>query len=161
MISLLLILFSFYFVWESFQDPVETFMLGSLFSIILHLFLCLILNIFDIGFTESRNNHSTPIYSLNNSQSIQGSFFLGTGHIQQTENYFMFTKDERGGYSRVTIPVQNASLFLGTQTPELKWQEINYVVSGWVSFIPFSRTERTKYDIFVPENTIIQKFEVK
>lgn len=48
----------------------------------------------------SREDHSYEIYSLRNTDNMQGSFFLGSGSINQREYYYMFAKNKRGGFIR-------------------------------------------------------------
>lgn len=111
---------------------------------------------------QFRTNCSTEIISLSNSQSISGSFFLGSGVIDSTEYYFTFKKDSDGAFNRWKIPAYSARLFLtNSQSPKIIWQRIYYGAPKWLTFLSRSEDRDTIYDIYVPENTIIQKFEVK
>ena len=110
----------------------------------------------------SRVNHVSPVFSLRNVSSIEGNFYLGSGYIRGTENYYMFTKDERGGFVRTQIPSYNCIIFQDNDTnPHLSWQTVTYRVPKYCFVWPeFRESKDTKYDIHVPKNTIIQEFKV-
>lgn len=108
---------------------------------------------------QFRTNCSTEIISLSNSQSISGSFFLGSGVIDSTEYYFTFKKDSDGSFSRWKTPTYNAKLYLtNNKKPQITWDRICYRAPTWLTYITCNQYRNSSYDIYVPENTIIQKF---
>lgn len=110
----------------------------------------------------SRVDQSCPIYSLNNSDKTSGEFALGSGSIGQTEYYRTFYKTERNSYVGWEVPVDNAELILDdNQPPQVKWQKVTSKFPWWFCFWKITRETDTKYDIVCPQNTILQKFEVK
>ena len=109
----------------------------------------------------NRKDAQYSIYSLRNTDNISGSFFLGSGRIDSNEYYYMFAKNERGGYIRSKLPVNSCSLYQDSDTPYVRYQLITFRQNKWVSFIPFEWVENSSYDIHVPANTIIEKYEVK
>lgn len=108
-----------------------------------------------------RQDFSQEIVSIRNSSATSGSFLLGSGNISNTEYYFMFTKDEDGAFVRKQVPTKNSRLFLtNDQKPHIFWQKISYRPKLWWAVVGLIEPEYTKFDIIVPENTIVQKFEV-
>ncbi len=133
--------------------------LGAM-SMMLFMFLTLI---FSECFKQEscRINYSESIISLGNSSQISGSFFIGSGSIRQQEYYFTFIKDSDGAFLRKQIPVLDSRIFMtNDQKPHIFWQKIKYKTPFWFSIIDCVPSKDTKIDIFVPENTIVQKFEV-
>ena len=109
----------------------------------------------------SRQDFSQEIVSIRNFSAASGSFFLGSGNISNTEYYFMFIKDGDGAFVRKQVPTKNSRLFLtNDQKPHIFWQKISYCPKWWWAVVGLIEPEYTMYDIFVPENTIVQKFEV-
>jgi hypothetical protein len=109
----------------------------------------------------SREDRQYQIYSIRNNDNISGSFFLGSGRINEVEHYYMFAKNERGGFIRSKIQVNNAALYEDSNSPYVFYQKVTYRFNKWVCLIPFTWEENTSYDIHVPANTIIEKYEVK
>lgn len=110
---------------------------------------------------HSRADKTYQIYSLRNDSSINGSFFLGSGQINRREYYYMFAKNSRGGYIRNILPINECALFQDSNAPYVHYQEIKYRQNRWISFVPFYSKEGSIYNIHVPENTIVEKFEAK
>lgn len=111
---------------------------------------------------EFRTNGSCPIYSLNSQDVVKGSFCLGSGSINSQEYYRTFLKTSRGGYERFEVSANSAEIFLSdAEPPKVSWQDVTYVYPKWFTFWKIHSQKRTKYDLTVPSNTIIQKFELK
>lgn len=141
-----------------------SFLLSTTLCAVAGLIVFGILGIFDSAAVEhSRNNKECNIYSIHNDNTIQGSFCLGSVTISGVENYYTFSKDNRGGLQRVTLNVNNCFLFQDdNKRPHISWQTITYRPSKWVYVGPTNEwNSDTKYDIHIPENSVIQKFEVK
>lgn len=114
-----------------------------------------------IRYELPRQDFNQEIVSIRNSNTANGSFFLGSGNIFNTEYYFMFIKDGDGAFVRKQVPTNDSRLFLtNNQKPHIFWQKINYRPKWWWAVVGFMESEYTKFDIIVPENTIVQKFEV-
>lgn len=60
---------------------------------------------------HEENGGWTEIYSMKNSSSISGSFFLGCGNINGEDNYTYFAKDKNGGMHRYSVPTNSSSIF--------------------------------------------------
>lgn len=97
------------------------------------------------------------IVSLNNRIKTQGSFVLGCGQIRSTEYYFVMRKKYSNCYTRVSIMVR------GTDIIEQK-NCSPHVVKVYKNFDNWFITTAKffiKNKIYVPENTVIQNFEIK
>jgi hypothetical protein len=109
-----------------------------------------------------RDQNICPIYSLKNQSDITGSFssvfILGSsGSIDSAEKYYTFQKDDRGGFTRLVLGVNNCVLFEDeNKQPYLSWQTVHSKPSEWIApdWKMFYKIENTKYDIH------IQKFKV-
>lgn len=110
----------------------------------------------------SRQDIKIPILSLNNKSTIDGSFLLGTGQIQSTEYYFMFSKRQDERIERLQLPVNNSFVLQKENvSPYVCYQVVTYRYSKWVHLWPkLTWTQRTTYDIIVPPNTVIEKYNV-
>jgi len=110
-----------------------------------------------------RVDQRISVYSLRNESGVNGSFFLGSGNISRTEYYYTFIRDARGGYERFKIQSSICYLFQDeNESPYISWQDVYYRPPKWLLIWPsFSNMRQTKYDIHIPENTIIQKYEIR
>lgn len=103
---------------------------------------------------ESR--HEVYLYSLKNSQEVNGSFTLGSGSVETTEYYYYYYRTNLG-YTRGKIPVHNTYLVeTDNRRPELVSVRDTYSQEGFVKWIP--DYEAKHHILYVPKNTVIQKF---
>lgn len=146
-------------IWEKWDDN---------FAIIIPVFFgwmaCLL--VFMIGSSFLIETHRTDnkqnIYSLRNSDSISGSFFLGSGAIGGTEYYYTFVENGRGGYYREKYPAYNCHIFQDTDSGAYKfWQTVYYRYPRWLTFWSPTFKKSTMIDLHVPKNTIIERYELK
>lgn len=104
------------------------------------------------------------IYSMKNSQSVSGSFFLGSGSIRGTDNYFYFAKDEHGGMHKFSAEAWCSSIFEQDkeQTPCIREIDIKRKAPDWIGFLFNGATmhERMRYEFYVPKGTIVETFKV-
>ena len=104
------------------------------------------------------------IYSLVSKQDISGSFALGSGYVGSQENYYTFTKNEKGGFEREVFPSHHTTLYMeDSSNPRVEWVVSTYTPSKWIVFpwpVDFSWTEDSRYNMYVPQNTVVQKFEI-
>lgn len=95
--------------------------------------------------------HSTPIYSLQTKQKIQGSFTLGCGSINQFEKYFFYIRGERG-FILHNVDVCDVELIETTNgRPRLEQWSYKFGKKG----------NSPTYFMYVPKNTIYNKFDSK
>lgn len=145
--------------WYS-RDTEET-VASAICSLMIFVLLTLILGLAS-GVESHRIDSKLYIYSIKNQSAISGSFFLGSGNISSTEYYYTFYQDSDGAFRRWQIPAHDARIFMDTDNrPYISYQTIVYKPNKWIAlFGPSSKIETLK-DIHVPQNTIIQKFEIQ
>ena len=127
------------------------------------------------GHTLREKTFSERIYSLNDSNGIEGGFTLGTGGIG-TEFYYHFYKDNDdrlGSVSRKKINVENCVIIEdSSREPIHRWKQnvITDTNFWWVHPILVFHHEHRRGDtmgetyqhqLFVPENTVIREFRVE
>lgn len=136
--------------------------LATLFILALGIPIIMLLNLAccEIHIESGRQDKSKEIYSLRTSSNVSGRFVLGSGRVDQQDFYLYFAKDGSRFY-RESVRINNAYLIESDETPNISWQEISYKPSYWLTFINFCEDRRTKYDITVPKNTIIQEFKAE
>lgn len=108
---------------------------------------------------ESTDNwtHYETIVSLKDSSNISGSFFLGTGSIDQKQYYvaYVTTTNQGNTFKQIKIPVNKTIIEENNnQTPRIvsKWK-----ISGYIS----KTKTHTHFKIIVPKNTIIKQFKIQ
>lgn len=110
--------------------------------------------------TGAEYEHKVYLYSLKNVDNTEGSFVLGSGSIETVEYYYYFYQGQYG-YVRGSVPVRSTSIVeTNDRQPELV--EINRTFTdptGTFVWQPMNSDPR-KYIMYVPENTILRKFEV-
>jgi len=97
------------------------------------------------------------LISLHNMQAIQGNFFLGSGYINQEMVYAFYYK-EGSGYRFKQIPAAKSKIFY---TKDLS--KINYFQTIEIPYLKIGNDytiENDWYNIYVPEGTIKQDFEL-
>ena len=145
-------------------DWVENILLTTLCAFVSAIVLGIVLAISAQFMIETnREDCRCNIYSLRNDSSIQGQFFLGSGYINQEQNYYYFWKNNRGGICQGNIETKNVELFQDENvTPYMSWQNIHYRMNKWLWTYPkFVDTKDTKHDFHIPSNSIIMEFKVK
>ena len=83
------------------------------------------------------------LISLFNDRELEGSFFLGTGSIGETEYYYSFIQTEKG-IKRFKANVSRSYIIEDTNEPYIR-----------------IKNNGRQYDFHVPPGTIIRKMELK
>ena len=103
-----------------------------------------------------------PIYALKDNSSISGSFFLGTGSIDEDDYYYYVTREEGKGYivNRIMVGGSTYLEYLTTEDCEYKEPCLVYFYTKWESktlrFFAWSPSNwRTFY---IPEGSIIENY---
>lgn len=113
------------------------------------------------GVEVKRDWQTQPIYSLRNTDGIEGRFTLGSGYVQTHEYYYMFGKQPDGGMYRMKLYANDCVLYQRNDTPHLDWQLITYRYPKWAHLWPnYIWTRDSKYNVIVPMNTIVEKFNI-
>jgi len=107
----------------------------------------------------------TEIVSIRSQNSVGGSFLIGCGSIG-TEQYYVYMKKlEDGSYKQNKLPVERCRIYENSNLePRVEWDMVTRVLPVWMSFgfdwIDNITKQEGDYRIIVPENTIIQSFEI-
>ncbi|MFW6310839.1 MAG: hypothetical protein ACOC1K_01240 [Nanoarchaeota archaeon] len=101
------------------------------------------------------------IVSLKNSNQISGSFFIGSGYINNKEYYHVFAKVGDNEYKRKKYKTNNSLIKETTeQKPHVK-RKI-YTKSLNEFFVPsFCFIKTYRYVIVVPPDTVVKQFKVQ
>jgi len=147
------------------EDIADFIILSCLGSVMLSIAAMVIFPIVSYNYPpieKRRIDHKVEIYSLRNTENLQGQFFfLGGGYIDQQEYYYMFIKDEKGGFNRFKLEASNSTIYQDAdETPYVYWQEIVTATSPQVTWFNIESIHNTLYELHVPKNTIIQQFKV-
>lgn len=109
----------------------------------------------------SRTNQTQVIYSARNADGVEGRFYLGSGFIESTEYYYMFSKQSDGGFYRVKLRSGDCVVYQNNGTPHLEWQRIYYTYPKWAVWWPQNVWTRDSiYSVIVPTNTIVEQFRL-
>lgn len=153
------------FCYKIYKDDAGLFIFSMFLWTALTAFVCVFslpIAVVIFGRETSRINNEKLIFSLKSENLPQGNFVLGSGQINAQTQYYYFCKDGRGAYYQENLAAQDCFIFENDEVaPKIKWQTVTYSLPKWVSFFDISRQVNTKYDLIVPSNTVIQKFEVK
>jgi len=96
----------------------------------------------------------TRISSLTSDKNIEGSFFLGSGHIETVRVYAAYTGSTTDGYTLLERPVSESVLFEDTEdNPYME------TVTVWVC-TSYGYSPVTQYHFHVPNNTIVMEYSV-
>jgi len=106
------------------------------------------------------------IYSLKNVDGIEGRFCLGSGYINSREYYYMYEQYNDGGLHRFETMAGNTIIYQNeNNTPYLHWQKIHSRLPYWAHIYPrlfgYLPTKDTMYDVHIPTNSLILKYEVR
>jgi hypothetical protein len=107
----------------------------------------------------------TEIVSIRTHDSISGFFFIGCGSIGESQYYIYMKKLEDGSYKQSMLPVEKCRIYENSNLEtRVEWDIVTRVLPVWMRFGIDSLDNITKqegdYRIIVPENTIIQSFEI-
>jgi len=103
------------------------------------------------------------IISMRNNSKTEGSFFLGSGSINQVEYYFYFYKTKDGGIKRDKVSTRYATIHeTNDKSPRVEWTMVTKAWPWWLKiYKSMSDIERLgDFRVYVPEGTIIERFEL-
>lgn len=84
--------------------------------------------------------------SLDDSSSISGSFFLGTGTVNSNAVFVCYGQLPDGGYKLLQIPASQSRIYMNSENAQLK--------------VITDACENQRYEFHVPSNTIVQRYEL-
>ncbi len=99
------------------------------------------------------------IYALKDNSSLKGSFFLGSGYVDEEQKYF-FIREEDGGKKMDTVDADQSVLYEGEK--QTKIEKYEPVIKGKISRFLFtsSSPRDPKYKLYVPKNSITTDYTV-
>lgn len=96
------------------------------------------------------------IYALQDNMYTDGSFFLGSGHINDELKYF-YVKQTEFGYAVSNVDADNT--YIQYTTDRCHLERYTYTFDNWfVSLIAVPLTDR--YVFYIPEGSIINNYSV-
>jgi len=164
MLFILLVLIGVGFIYWTWKEDTEnlglcciaTFIFGGLSSLLI---LAAAPNV-----VIKKEIKTERIYSLTNNNK----FTLGIRNFNTSERYYTFTKTESGGFNRLTFNSEGGKFAEGCtlfqdedKNPYYSKTIIYSTLSKW--FWPFQHIliDTTNFEIHIPRNTIIEKYQVE
>lgn len=166
--------FSFYSscFFESWWERIAASLL-ILIPIFMSVFLATVLfSCINYGFfsEKSTEDGTCKIYSMNNGQSIHGSFVIGCGVIDSKQVYTYFEKLDDGGLRKWQVEANKCIIYqdkIGNDNPHYTWQRPKSKTKPEYTLFPFmgdfwalSFYGDLLYNFHIPENSIINNFEL-
>lgn len=148
------------------------------FGLIFSICLCGFLPTFSAGLSYENKIFETNIYSLKSNDEINGSFFIGSGHIREKEYYYFFKEhDENGSLIRDKVVALQTPILQDSSKHPCLVQEIRVVskYNKWFVGLTALIEGEDEYlgkriglesgiisnKLIVPEGTIIQEFRIE
>ncbi len=104
----------------------------------------------DSELDNERNIEKVELYSIENTDTISGSFFLGSGKINETKYYCCYRKLDDGGLQYYEFEVDKTTVYETLQSGSQAYVEV--VTNGYGSII--------EYKLYVPKDTIVQTIDL-
>lgn len=99
---------------------------------------------------NERNIEKVELYSIENTDTISGSFFLGSGKINETKYYCCYRKLDDGGLQYYEFEVDKTTVYETLQSGSQAYVEV--VTNGYGNII--------EYKLYVPKDTIVQTIDL-
>lgn len=99
---------------------------------------------------NERNIEKVELYSIENTDTISGSFFLGSGEINETKYYCCYRKLDDGGLQYYEFEVDKTTVYETLQSGSQAYVEV--VTNGYGNII--------EYKLYVPKDTIVQTIDL-
>ena len=97
---------------------------------------------------------TTPIASLDDNWQLQGSFFIGSGHIRQEPTYTFYVGDSASGYQMRTIEATGVKIFTDENEHPYYLTKSRWVDRGLTCMPVFIQ------ELHVPNNTIVKQYNL-
>lgn len=148
-------------IWETFYEGfwegvLTTFSLTLLYGLTYILSSIIAIKDFPDG-VEPYSVHTKTLFSAYNSDKLEGSFFLGSGHIGEKEYVKGFSKDDNGIVSRELIEMEG-----------LKFKEVDTLSDKAELYCTYKYhnifggiVDNDDCLLKIPNNTIIKRMEIE
>ena len=105
----------------------------------------------------------TKVYTQNleclqDNNSVNGGFFLGTGSVEGKMKYVYYYKDADSLYHMKQIDYANASIKYSDETPKIETYK-EEATKDFINYFAWDYTE-DKYIIYIPKGSIKQNFNL-
>jgi hypothetical protein len=104
----------------------------------------------------------TPLYALKDNSNLSGTFFLGSGSVNETDYYYYIVKEEGKGYCVKKKAINNYTYLDYLNAEDCKYDEpcLAYYYNQWDNKILrfFAWSPENWYTFYVPEGSIIENY---
>jgi len=104
--------------------------------------------------SSTQGDTRIPIASLSDNWQIQGSFFIGSGHIKQEPSYTFYVGNPSTGYQLKTIDATGVKIFTDENAHPYYLTKMRWV-DGGMTCLPIYTEE-----LHVPNNTIVKQYNL-
>ena len=103
-----------------------------------------------------------PLYALKDNSNLSGSFFLGTGSVNETDYYYYIVKEEGKGYCVNKLSTSNSVYldYLNSKNCEYDEPCLVYYYDEWDSKALrfFAWSPPNWHTFYIPEGSIIENY---
>lgn len=104
----------------------------------------------------------TPLYALKDNSNISGTFFLGSGSVNETDYYYYIVREEGKGYCVHKKAINNYTYldYLSSENCEYNEPCLAYYYDEWDNKILrfFAWSPENWHTFYVPEGSIIENY---
>lgn len=158
--GLLALWFAFYF----YDFDILSAFLGLVIGAVVGAFVCFLLALFLGSFapTENVKTQTLDIVSIHTSDSIHGSFFLGSGTINGQTYYSYYAKTSDAGFQHGKVNADYTVVYedMTEQKGRIEVYERRVDASWWLRNWVLVEPHYT-YRAHIPKGSILQNFELK
>ena len=139
---------------------------GFLFAVLISMIVCGL--IIPIAADAAGATHSiekvevTPLYALKDNSNLSGTFFLGSGSVNETDYYYYIVREEGKGYCVQKKAINNYTYLDYLNSEDCEYDEpcIVYYYDEWDSKILrfFAWSPANWHTFYVPEGSIIENY---
>ena len=139
--------------WDGVGEGVITGAGVLLVGSVLSMFIWFVAYLFAPG--GEKVAQTTSLSALGNDSNISGSFFLGSGTIDEEQVYQFIAQTDDGGYYLDSVPVDNVIVYTDS-TPDTATyvQYVRVVDNFWLSSEPIEVHDTYKDEFHIPEGSI-------
>lgn len=140
--------------------------LGFLMAALISMFICgLVIPIAAnaVGATHSIEKvEVTPLYALKDNSNLSGTFFLGSGSVNETDYYYYIVREEGKGYCIQKKAINNYTYLDYLSSEDCEYDEpcLAYYYDEWDNKILrfFAWSPENWHTFYVPEGSIIENY---
>lgn len=141
--------------WEGFFDAFISLLLGVMIGLLCMLFSSIFA---ECGAEKTWSTvEDTNIYALQDNLTTEGSFFLGSGHIDDELKYF-YVKETDIGYTVCNVDADDSYIRYTTDNCHVERQICTFT-NDFVNLIAF-QFDDTRYIFHIPDGSILNNYAV-